>query len=426
MAFLVGVLANQTINILGTLKAGELLAFFYLLFINKKTAISKVPASIFFAAIAWSVAQLLSDVINKTELTDAVKGIGAPLVFLVSLTGLIAFLTRSSRRLPSFLLGLPIGALADLLLNPRGHYLAGANPWKWGFESIVSSLALIIYSFIIEPKLRSPRKVNIGDLLYLFVVIILTVVSLGNESRSSLISPVIFIGYLFLRTGKLNRYINLARYISPKTFVKPFALVIIAFLIGNIALTAVFQNSFVLSLMPQSSQAKTIEQSSNQWGLLFGGRTEIFASAQAFLDKPLLGHGSWAKDPIGFYTTLRSDRLSESGQDVNYDRLDYILSSSDKLLIPAHSYLFGGLVWAGIMGGIFWIIVLSYVVRTLLNNYQILSYYFFAQGYGLIWSIFFSPFGYSSRFNTAIFMAVLISEVWFSNSLSAPWLKQQA
>jgi hypothetical protein len=252
----------------------------------------------------------------------------------------------------------------------------------------------------------------------LAVLILLTVISLGNESRSALINPLLFVAYLLLRIGKLERFIGFINYISQKTIFKPLVLVVSAFLMLNIAVSALFQNSLVLSLMPEVIQLKTLQQSDNRWGLLFGGRSEIAPSIVAFLDKPLLGHGSFAKDPTGAYTTLQYDFINQSGQVANYGYLDYIMRSTVELRVPTHSYLFAGLVWAGIAGGAFWIIVLTYVIRTLLDNYQILTYYFFEGGYVLVWSIFFSPFGYTSRFSTAIFMAALISAVWLSKKIN--------
>lgn len=418
LAFLVGIVSSQTIELAGTLKAGELLAFVYLLFIDKKTAISKVPSPIFLSAIAWAVAQLFSDVVNESNPLDAIKGIASPLVLLITLVGLISYLTRSSSRLPSFLLGLPLGDLAELFLRPRGYFAEGQNSWKWGYSGVVATLALVIYSFIIEPKLRPSLKISISDLFYLAVLILLTVISLGNESRSALINPLLFVAYLLLRIGKLERFIGFINYISQKTIFKPLVLVVSAFLMLNIAVSALFQNSLVLSLMPEVIQLKTLQQSDNRWGLLFGGRSEIAPSIVAFLDKPLLGHGSFAKDPTGAYTTLLYDFINQSGQVANYGYLDYIMRSTVELRVPTHSYLFAGLVWAGIAGGAFWIIVLTYVIRTLLDNYQILTYYFFDGGYALVWSIFFSPFGYTSRFSTAIFMAALISAVWLSKKIN--------
>jgi hypothetical protein len=412
LAFLVGIISNFTIKFIGILSVGELLSFTYLLFIDRKSAISKVPVHILIAAIVWAVAQLLSDVINETDLADAIKGTTAPLLLLLTTVGLIAFFGRSSHRLASFLLGLPFGALADVLINPKGWFLQGANPWKWGFGAVFSSLALVVYSFIIEPKLRSRQRINLSDIFYLAVVLVLTVVDLGNESRSALIAPVFFVAYLLLRTGRLNRFIRFLKYIAKKSFVKPLAFVIIAFFVANIAITAVITNPLVLSFMPEGIQAKTLEQSSNKWGILLGGRSEIFGSAQAFLDKPLLGHGSWAKDTNGYYTSLLLDSTREAGQVVNSSSIDRKLQSGDVVLIPYHSFLMGGFVWAGIAGGMFWIIVLSYVARTFLENYQTLNYYLFSNVYGLFWSIFFSPFAYSTRFSTAIFMAVWITTIW--------------
>jgi hypothetical protein len=413
LAFVVGILSSQTLYFAGTLKGGEVLAVAYLLFFDKKLGFAKIPAPIIIAALAWALAQLFSDFINVTAISDAIKGVGAPILLLLTLIGMVSFFTRSPSRLPSFLLGLPCGALLDLFLSPSQYFLT-SNPWKWGYGGIVGSLALTVYSFIVEPKVRTRDAIGKADFLYLAIVLALAVVSLGNESRSALISPVLFILYLLLKSGRLNNIFNFLNSLSRKSIAVPFIALVLSIGLANIVITSLLQAPFVLSLMPDNIQEKTLEQTSNQLGVLFGGRSEIFASAQAFLDKPLLGHGSWAQDPKGIYTDLLTDRLSDTGQDVNYELLDYLIQNTDGLLIPAHSYIFSALVWSGIVGGMFWLVILSYVLRSLLQNSQILPYYFFAGGYGLIWAIFFSPFGYTARFSSAVFMAALISAIWLA------------
>jgi hypothetical protein len=275
-------------------------------------------------------------------------------------------------------------------------------------------LALTVYSFVAEPNVRSRQAIGKVDFYYLAIILVLTVVSLGNESRSALISPILFMFYLVFKSGKLDNFNRFLYSLTRKSISTPFIALVLSIGLANIAITSLMQVPFVLSLMPDNVQEKTLQQSTNQFGVLLGGRSEIFASAQAFLDKPLLGHGSWAQDPKGTYTALRTDRLNDAGQDVNYERLNYIIQNSERLLIPAHSFMFGALVWAGIAGGLFWLVILFYVVRSLLENYLIFPYYFIAEGYGLIWGIFFSPFAYSTRFSSAVFMSALISAIWLA------------
>ncbi len=58
-------------------------------------------------------------------------------------------------------------------------------------------------------------------------------------------------------------------------------------------------------------------------GVLLGGRHESLVSTQAILHSPILGHGSWARDPK--YVELLSDRLTELGYgDISTDPADIL------------------------------------------------------------------------------------------------------
>jgi hypothetical protein len=408
LAFGLGILSNQTLFIAGTIKLGEVLATSYFLVGQKHLAISKIPKPLVFSALAWSIAQALSDLVNETALSDAFKGIGAPLLLLLTLSGLTQFFVSCSIRLPSFLLGLACGGFINLYLNPTLYFQTG-NQWKWGYGILISSFVLVIYSFVLQPRIKSTGSINLLDVFFLLIQVLLASIGLANDSRSALVSPILFLVYLFIRLGKLNGIIRFLALIVRQTPFHTLALTMSLFMMANIAISVILNLEFVHLFFPATTLEKTISQSSNQYGLLLGGRNEIFASMQAFLDKPILGHGSWPKDPNARYNSLKIDRLSQAGQNLSYDEIDYQIQSGYNLYIPAHSYLMGSLVWAGLFGGIFWICTLNFIVKRLLDSSQFIAFYFFSEGYSLIWGIFFSPFGYSTRFSVAVFMAALIS-----------------
>ena len=82
---------------------------------------------------------------------------------------------------------------------------------------------------------------------------------------------------------------------------------------------------------------------------------------------------------------------------------------SDTSLIPAHSYLMQSWVWAGFMGGLFWIGVGWISVRLLTSLYLVrmdLSPLLVSSAVGLLWGLAFSPYGQSTRI-TAMYAIVL-------------------
>src|SRR5207249_4985632 len=104
------------------------------------------------------------------------------------------------------------------------------------------------------------------------------------------------------------------------------------------------------------------EESAGRFGVLLGGRPELFASSIAIADSPLIGHGSWPKDPK--YTNDLLSVLSRNGYQPGGGLL-YSIQHSD-YLIPTHSFLFGAWVEAGLLGAVFWLVVLALAISTLI------------------------------------------------------------
>lgn len=81
-------------------------------------------------------------------------------------------------------------------------------------------------------------------------------------------------------------------------------------------------------------QMATIDYSKNALMLVMAARTDFFVSLTAFMDKPLWGHGAWAKDESLEYAMLFAQL---TGKDE-----DKVVSSADHWgvpLIPCHSVL---------------------------------------------------------------------------------------
>jgi len=175
-----------------------------------------------------------------------------------------------------------------------------------------------------------------------------------------------------------------------------------ALLLLNMAASALFSSSFLLSRVSADAAEKYRSQAAGTYGLLIGGRSEILISTRAFLDKPLFGHGSWAKDKAGY-----SDNFETEFNRLGYYSIPDDTEIDNNSLIPAHSYLMGALVWAGIFGGMFWIFILHATVKQFLFSMSQLPFYYYVGMVSLIWNIFFSPFGATSRWSTAIFLAAL-------------------
>jgi O-antigen ligase len=167
-----------------------------------------------------------------------------------------------------------------------------------------------------------------------------------------------------------------------------------------VAFTLVYSHYAELGAFGEYAQRK-LEAQSGEGGLLLGGRSEILASGQAILDSPLLGHGSWARDPT--YAAILADRRAALG----YKRFQ---GGRKDDLIPTHSYVFGSWVEAGIAGGVFWLFMLGFTIHAILSasgTEPLLPLFAFA-GLMLTWDILFSPLGTPTRFVAPFFMAAMV------------------
>ncbi|MFZ2122402.1 MAG: hypothetical protein WA012_06050 [Rhodoferax sp.] len=399
---IIGLVSAQKINLVGELYLGEIIAVAYVIFNITRLQLSKVERSFVIFALIWACAQLVSDIFNRTELTDALKGIFAPLVFITTFIFLINYIRNKPERLPFLLLGFVLGGLVRLLIFPTPYFLY--NPWKWGLGSSLLGLYIIYFSFLAKKK---------NNIILFMVLMLFFAVSLYFDGRSMAVFPLISaLMYIKFHTNKVSSFST--RLSGKFSGLKILLIVLPVLFVVNAAASAFFSSPMVLSNFSSAAAAKYRAQASGAYGILFGGRSEILVSGQAFLDKPLLGHGSWAKDKSGYldaHSILRYQlgysSLREDGQYEDFD---------SESLIPAHSYLMGAFVWAGLFGGLFWIIVLNNVIKVFIKNINFLPFYFYAGVINFIWAVFFSPFGASGRWGSVIFLAAFFSYIDYLNS----------
>jgi O-antigen ligase len=128
------------------------------------------------------------------------------------------------------------------------------------------------------------------------------------------------------------------------------------------------------------------------------GRLEFLVGLQAIWDSPIIGWGSWGKDP--HYIRIFEEITEKAG----------LHFYSEEKSIPSHSFLLGAWVEAGIGGAIFWFILLLQSLKGLKNllkfNIQPIVVLTFILS-AFIWDILFSPFGAHERLYAAFFTVLL-------------------
>jgi hypothetical protein len=389
--FLLGVVAAQRVDVAGLLYLGEVLGILFFLMPVARQHLSLTERRLVLFAILWSAAQALSDVYNQTAVSDSLKGVFAPLVFIATILGLAAYLRDNPLRMPSFLLGVALGAIASLALPSQ--YSSMSALWKFGVGAAVLSVFAVHYSFFLRRK----------SLVWLFVALVaFLLVSLYFDSRLLAVLPLLAgLAYAFSRA---ERGVRVFRFFGGRWGVaRLLVLIVSAVFLLNVCTTALFSSELFLSRLSPTVAQKYRAQAAGELGVLFGGRSDGLVSIQAFVDQPILGHGSWAKDTRGYRLAYAQKRFElgyapESGQDV--------MASP---LIPFHSFLMGALVWSGVFGGIFWIVLVYVVLKRFLGTLGRLPVYFYIGTIGLLWDVLFSPFGASARWSTAVFLAAFMA-----------------
>ncbi|MBP5366431.1 MAG: hypothetical protein J6Y82_11030 [Bacteroidales bacterium] len=134
-----------------------------------------------------------------------------------------------------------------------------------------------------------------------------------------------------------------------------------------------------------ASQVFDCDNPYNPFELLMRGRAEAWVGWQAFLDKPLFGHGAWAIDKTHHYAHMIAEMQDDS----------FHYNPTKQYYVPGHSLIIGFGVWNGVFAMVCIIFIMYYSLKrafALLKivdmRYQLLVVSFIIQ---IIWTFLFSP-----------------------------------
>jgi hypothetical protein len=397
LAFVVPVILFLEVEFIGRLFVSELLLLAclpVLLAVRGNALSAKFPRTLLALGGAWLLAQVASDMVNATLFEDYARGWAKIAFTLSNFTALYLLIGGDRRRIVLFVTGWAIGGILKYLLLPSGY--AVGDPWKFGIGTGVTILVLLLALSRPLSAYRVLSTLMLGGLAALNLV-------LGSRSLAGLCfltaAYLPIQGFLHRRGGTDTRL----------SFWRLGGLLVMA-----LALSMAFIEFYAYAAEQGylgDTARTTYERQAGAFGVLLGGRAEIFVSTRAIMDAPVLGHGSWAKGPDYAVMLLQ---LADYGYHVGTEVLGW-----DR--IPTHSHFFGAWVEAGIVGAIFWGWTLSLAVRVLAGLHAVRSRLapmiaFF--GFMFVWDVLFSPFGAERRF----FMPFCI--VLFMATLG--WLEEKA
>jgi hypothetical protein len=331
--------------------------------------------------LLWLAAQVLTDVIRQSPVEDYSRGWSKIVLTVMHFATVALLIRQSQRRFILYGVGLALGGVLTFYLAPSEY--AGYYPWKFGLGVPVTLLVCLIAGM------------------------------LSQRSRIAAVTMITAIGainvYLGFRSlggvcaiSAIYSYFQLSPQLAEKRFRKLQTVLAAAGLAAAVwGISAIYAHGVQSGWFGEEAQEKYEFQSSGDGGVLLGGRTEFLASSSAIIDSPVIGHGSWAKDPK--YKAILYNRLAELG----YRNIGGEMEAD---LIPSHSYLFGAWVESGVVGAVFWCWVLwltaSALVRASCREPLIPFFAFIAML--LIWNVLFSPYGAAERFTATYFVYAMI------------------
>jgi hypothetical protein len=327
----------------------------------------------------WLVAQIVTDLVQHSAPEDYLRGWLRIALILVSFIVVWTVVCTSLVRFVLFGLGVTLGGLATLYVQPSDQMLD--SPWKFGLSSPITALVVTGVAFAGRRYLR-----------IVVPLVLLTVVHSYANTRSLALICLLTAAYSVFQMSMAGKRRRMG---GGRIALLAGTAAICIF--GFTTLYSYYAEQGVFGVYAQQK----LEAQSGQGGLLLGGRSEILASGQAILDSPFLGHGSWARDPA--YAAILEENRAALGYKV-------FQGGKKDDLIPTHSHIFGSWVEAGLAGAIFWLYVFFYAIRSLMkvSGQEPLLPLFAYTGFVFLWDVFFSPISAERRFVTPYYIAAMI------------------
>ena len=359
----------------------------------------------------WLIGLIVSDVYNHIDISDRMRGSALIIFFAINTLGISMLIGGNEKRKALFVVGLTVGSLAAVKLQPSPA--VEDYPWKFGYAFGTIMLVMLVASYF-----YGRRRYVVSGLLLLGICLVNLLLNYRSPVLDILVSLALVYPIVPERLGGIQ--------ILPRTDV-PRLLVLAVFALSAGAAAGAMVNFVTRAgYLDEESQAKNEAQSQAK-NLVLGGRPEFVIGLRAALDSPIIGHGSWAKDPK--YYEMLYDALVESGEQQEQVGGD-ILSEEGNPLIPAHSAIINAWIWAGIAGLIFWLYMAWFfligITRVAILRPQLAPYIMWLL-ISTWWDIFFSPFAANRRIITA-FMVVFVADLMRKKLaiVKGPWRRMGA
>lgn len=392
LVFLIPILAFIRLHVVGSLNGADvfvLVAFCYLLVCGRIRIGSRAGRQIMVLCSLWLVSQCVTDIVRHTAFKDYARGWSNIGFTIATLAVFFTLLCGRVKRLVIYGWGMVLGGVVGFLISP--DKLMHDEPWKFGLSGPFTMGMLLV---------ASQKRYHGYWPAILTAAAGMINVLLGARS----LGGICVTAALYLLVLRVMR-----KRVAAGVKLKTGQVVAISALcaVGVIGILFAYGYAASKGFLGAGAREKYHLQSGGKYGVLLGGRVESLGSLPAIYASPILGHGSWARDPLYVFMEVRG--LARLGYDVK-DEFD-----PDELkegYIPTHSYLLGAWVDAGILGAVFWFWVFVLCARAIFRVYPasapllpLVAY----SGISMLWSILFSPYGAGARIGTVYSFVLLIT-----------------
>lgn len=408
LLFLAGMTSATQINLGGKIAIIELIFLLFGPFVIMKHWAELVRDGfgwVLLLAVLWLVGAVISDVSNDIHIVYSLKGIAAPIVTFSSIVCMYVLLKDNLDNARWLFVGMFLSSIIAIFVFQRGKSgdLAMEQGMMAGVESVMSYKLFWVNKVSNLMQLPIIGWYQIVPTLYVALAMaVVSVFSLSEGGRSAFL---IAIGSLFLLLYGGKKREHMIRIKRNLFFVIAAAIVIV--FVSKYVYTYAVENGMLgeNEVKKYERQVVNSRKGNSLLGMLMGGRADFFIGLIAAMDKPFIGHGSWAFDDYGY----KAHFLSEYGTDQDYEMMQRFRLAGNIWIIPSHSHIICAWMWHGVFGLLFWAYVLWLLFGTLKGRMHIYPPLF---GYLAImlprafWDIFFSP--NDRRFATAVLIVICL------------------
>ena len=392
LIFLVPCLRFVQVQLVGRLSGSDILVMVIFLCLAVRLQI-RIPTRaakwlLFFCSL-WLISQCVTDMVRHSAFHDYARGWSGIGITIACLAVFFTLLYGSPRRIEIFGWGLVVGGFLSFLIIPDEGM--AADPWKFG---IAAALNLAVFLLASRNEFRGRWAIFLG------LAIAILNIAMGTRSAGGACLAAVL---CLLITRSMRRRNPAKRKIGASSVIAIAASIIL----GLWGLIWAYQYSAGNGTLGEDARRKYEREAGGKYGILLGGRMDMVGAFFAIYDSPILGHGSWAKDPK--YLLAQEQALALMGYPVEGDVSPDTLKEG---LIPSHSHILGAWVDAGILGALFWILVLFMTLKRLARvqplSAPLLPLAVFS-AFTLLWDIVLSGYGAEMRMITTYHIVVVMS-----------------